>query len=58
MTFTPVWERKIVAATELGRRAKVLIRMAEEQEELVLDLKGLGGREVEMTPWISHGTIN
>lgn len=57
MTFTPVWERKIVAETELGRRGQVLIRMAEEQEELVLDLKGLGGREVEMTPWISRGTV-
>lgn len=44
MTFTPVWGRNIVAEIEVGR-TQVLIRMAEEQQGLVLDLKGLRGRE-------------
>lgn len=39
MTFTPGWGRKIVAELQ------VLIRMADKQQELVLDLKALRGRE-------------
>lgn len=45
MTFTPGWGRKIVAKLEVGRRAQALVRMADKQQELVLDLKGLRGRE-------------